>query len=56
MAEPGYYDVIGDMNQYVIALVSYVHTCKYVFYPIAANKNASKVLVNLLQTCITKAQ
>ena len=39
MAESGCYDVIGDMNQYVIALVSYVHTCKYVFYPNAANKN-----------------
>ena len=30
MAESGCYAVIGDMNQYVIALVSYVHTCKYV--------------------------
>ena len=30
MAESGCYDVINDMNQYVIALVSDVHTCKYV--------------------------
>ena len=30
MAESISYAVIGDMNQYVIALVSYVQTCKYV--------------------------